>query len=177
MAQNILEWLKYFPDGTKMVVWAHNGHIAKDYVDAVSFPSMGSYLKEALGNDYYAIGFDFYEGKFQSNNIDLENSPGWEEMEVRPAPEGNLSAFFVKAGLGNSILHISGSNQSAIIKEWLNERVISTYSMGSQFSSNWQPSSYIAPMKIHNAYDCVIFISESNRAVPVKRMNIERYEF
>ncbi len=177
MAQNILEWLKYFPDGTKMVVWAHNGHVAKDYVDAVSFPSMGSYLKEALGNDYYAIGFDFYEGKFQSNNIDLENSPGWEEMEVGPAPEGNLSAFFVKAGLGNSILDISGSDQSAIIKEWLNERVISTYSMGSQFSANWPPSSYIVPTKLRNAFDCVIFIRESSRAVPLKRINIERYEF
>lgn len=177
MAQNILTWLTYFPKGTKMVVWAHNGHIAKDFLDAVSVPSMGGYLKEVLKDEYYAIGFDFYKGRFQSNDVDLKDSPGWEEQEVGEAPTGNLSSYFVQAGLDNSFLDLSVTNQNQNIKHWLNEKVIGTYSMGSQFSKKWPLVSFISPMKIHRAFDGVIFIKESNRAVPIKSLKINNYNF
>ncbi len=177
MAQNILTWLAYFPKGTKMVVWAHNGHIAKDFLDGFSVPSMGNYLKEVLKDEYYAIGFDFYKGRFQSNDVDLKDSPGWEEQEVGEAPKGNLSSYFVQAGLDNSFLDFSVTNQNKNVKDWLNEKVIGTYSMGSQFSKKWPPATYISPMKIHRAFDGVIFIKESNRAVPVKWLTINNYQF
>ena len=177
MAQNILTWLAYFPKETKMMVWAHNGHIAKDFLDATSVPSMGSYLKETLKDEYYAIGFDFYKGSFQSDDIDLKNSPGWENEEVGEAPEGNLSSYFVKAGLGNSFLDFSLTNQNDNIKKWLNDKIIGTYSMGSQFSKTWSSRQYIARMKINHAFDGVIFINESNSAVPLKWLTINNYKF
>ena len=177
MAQNILTWLSYFPKGTKIMIWAHNGHIAKDFLDAVAVPSMGSYLKEALKDEYYAIGFDFYKGSFLSNDIDLPNSVGWEKEAVGEAPEGNLSSYFVKAGLGNSFLDFSLTNQNDNIKQWLNDKIIGTYSMGSQFSKTWSSQQYIAPMKIHHAFDGVFFVKESNSAVPVKWLAINNYKF
>ena len=177
MAQNILTWLAYFPKGIKMMIWAHNGHIAKDFLDAVSVPSMGSYLKEALKDEYYAVGFDFYKGSFQSNDIDLKDSPGWEKQEVGEAPEANLSSYFVKAGLGNSFLDFSLTHQNENIRQWLNDKPIGTYSMGSQFSKTWSSANYISPMKLHHAFDGVIFIKQSNSAVPVKRMSINNFNF
>ena len=177
MSQNVLAWLAYFPKETKMMIWAHNGHIAKDYLDAVSVPSMGSYLHKVLKDDYYAIGFDFYKGKFRSNDIDLPNSPGWESNEVGDAPEGNLSSYFVEAGLGNSFLDFSCTKQNDNIKRWLTKEDIGTYSMGSQFSKKWKPSRYISPMKIYNAFDGVIFIKESHCAVPIKSFSIDTYKF
>jgi erythromycin esterase len=177
MAQNILAWLNYFPKGTKMMVWAHNWHIAKEYLDGVSVPSMGSYLKKELKDEYYAIGFDFYYGKFQSNDPDLKNSPGWEEQEVGNAPTGNLSSYFVQAGLGNSFLDLTLTQKNMNIENWLTKKEIGTYSMGSQFSKKWPASNYIVPMKLSDAFDGVIFIKQSNRAVPVKRMTINNYNF
>ncbi len=175
MAQNIISWLRYFPPGTKMMVWAHNGHVAKNYLDALVVPSMGSHLKKELKDEYYSIGFDFYKGKFQSNDIDLPGSPGWEEHEIGAAPKGNLSAFFVQAGLGNSFLDLTSANKN--IRDWLNENRVGTYSMGSQFSKKWTSASYIASMKLMNAFDGVIFIKESTRAVPVKNLIVNRYSF
>lgn len=177
MAQNVLAWLSYFPKGTKMILWAHNGHIAKDFLDAVSMPSMGSYLKALLKDDYYAIGFDFYKGKFQSNDIDLKNAPGWEELEVGEAPEGYLGSYFVKAGLGNSFLDFSRTVQNGNIRQWLNEKVIGTYSMGSRFSKKWSIDEYTSSIKLNQAFDGVIFIKESTRAVPLKSFKTNIYEF
>lgn len=177
MAQNILSWLAFFPKGTKMVVWAHNGHIAKDFLDGVSYPSMGSYLKEILQAEYYAIGFDFYQGKFQSNDIDLKDSPGWEEHEVKEAPKGNLSYYFVQAGLNDSFIDFTLTTKSRTINKWINEKEIGTYSIGSQFSKNWPSTNYIAPTRLYKAFDGMIFIKESNRAVPVKQLSINNYKF
>ncbi len=177
MAQNILCWLTYFPPGTKMMVWAHNGHIEKDYLDATTTPSMGSYLANQLKEDYYAIGFDFYKGKFQSNDPNLKDSPGWEEQEIGEAPEGNLSSYFVRAGLGNSFLDFSMTTKNKNIDTWLNEKQVGTYSMGSQFSKDWPSTNYIAPMKLGKAFDGMIFIKESTRAVPVPWMEIKNYNF
>lgn len=176
MAQNILSWLTFFPKGTKMVVWAHNGHIAKVFLNGVS-SSMGSYLKELLKDDYYAIGFDFYKGRFQSNDIDSKYSSGWVEHEVKEAPKGNLSYYFVQAGLKDSFIDFTLTTQSMTIKKWINEKKIGMYNIGSQFSKNWSPTNYIVPTKLNKAFDGVFFIKESNRAIPVKEIWINKYEF
>jgi erythromycin esterase-like protein len=130
-----------------------------------------------LGDDYYAIGFDFYQGTFQANDIDLKDSPGWEEHEVKAAPHGNLSSYFVQAGLDDSFVDFTLTTKSNIISDWLTNKKIPLYSIGSQFSKNWPAISYIAPTRLYNAFDGVIFIKESNRAVPIERLSINIYKF
>ncbi len=177
MAQNILMWLAYFPQDTKMVVWGHNGHIAKDFLDGKTYPSMGSHLRSALADRYYAVGFDLYAGRFRSKNTDLKNSPDWEDNELKEAPEGNLSYYFVQAGLPDSFVDFTKTSRTPVVNEWLNEREIGVYSLGSRFSSSWPVSEYVTPTKLNRAFDGMVFIKKSSSAIPVERMKIDQYKF
>jgi erythromycin esterase len=49
--------------GTRMILWAHKGHIADEPA------SMGQLLRRELGKDYLAIGFAFNQGAFQAGAL------------------------------------------------------------------------------------------------------------
>jgi len=55
----------------RVIVWAHNGHIAKGtYGDGV--PALGSRLRDRYGDDYYALALLFGKGTFlarRSHNL------------------------------------------------------------------------------------------------------------
>lgn len=59
MARN-LEWAAARYADAKIALWAHNGHV--DTIQELSYRSMGSYLREAFGTKYYAIGQTFGSG-------------------------------------------------------------------------------------------------------------------
>lgn len=48
-----------FP-GIKTVIWAHNFHIEEDAATSFGYPSMGTYLAEALGDHYITLGLIGY---------------------------------------------------------------------------------------------------------------------
>lgn len=56
MADNLL-WLRgQYPD-SRIVLWAHNGHISK------ADDRLGRWLQDRLGADYVNFGFTFYRGR------------------------------------------------------------------------------------------------------------------
>lgn len=57
MADNLL-WIKEHNPNSKLVIWAHNGHIMK------TNQMMGYHLAKKLGGDYATFGFTFYDGNF-----------------------------------------------------------------------------------------------------------------
>ncbi|GAB3897995.1 hypothetical protein GCM10028803_16840 [Larkinella knui] len=169
MAENIFYWHTKLPKGTKMVIWAHNNHIAKDYLFETS-PSMGSHLKSRYGDRYYAFGFTFYEGKFQSNDVDLTDSPGWEEHTVAPAPVGNLGRFFEQTGQTQCYVDWRRAQADSVVTSWLSKREVDLYSMGSMFSKKWLPAQYTTTRILAQAFDGMIFIRTSSRARPLAMM-------
>lgn len=83
MAANV----EYFADvahpGEKLVLWAHNGHVAAD-----TSMRQGSYLRHRFGDDMVIFGFAFDRGGFTSNGpaglgpqlIDYSIDQGWERF-------------------------------------------------------------------------------------------------
>ena len=65
MAENIFHIMESLPDDAKIVVWAHNAHIAADD----SWKSMGKRLKERYGDQYFPFALTFTRGTFQSRLI------------------------------------------------------------------------------------------------------------
>ncbi len=61
MAYNVLKIHEI--EQNKMFIWAHNGHIGKEYS---KIPIMGTYIKGVLNEKYYAIGFAFDHGNFMA---------------------------------------------------------------------------------------------------------------
>ncbi len=172
MAENILSCLAASP-GNKLFIWAHNGHVANDYVNGISYPSMGSYVKSVLKEEYYAVGFDFYNGNFRADDPDLKNSPGWEKQDIEDAPSGNLANYFVMAGETNGLIDFTQTVKNKIVEKWLHDKYVGMYSIGSQFSKKWSQDRYISHVRLYNSFDAVIFIKESHATTPLP-MTIKR---
>jgi erythromycin esterase len=70
MAENV-NWLLNFEGAdSKIILWAHNGHIQKIKYDLKrrDHYRMGMELKKRFGGQYYAVGFDFDKGSFSAVN-------------------------------------------------------------------------------------------------------------
>lgn len=71
MANNVLYYKEKYPH-EKMILWAATYHAAKDLTKVRiktprDFKSMGAFLKESLGSNYYVIGFVAKQGKSGSD--------------------------------------------------------------------------------------------------------------
>jgi erythromycin esterase len=60
MAENAAWILDQAGPESKIVLWAHNGHV----MDAA--PAMGGYLREVYGADMVVVGFSFHDGQFNA---------------------------------------------------------------------------------------------------------------
>jgi erythromycin esterase len=92
MAQNI-KWILDQNPKAKIVLWAHNGHVAKNF--GWGYKTMGSSLREMFGEQMVVFGFAFNQGSFQA----IERGKGLHDFTVAPAPAGSLDATLAATGI------------------------------------------------------------------------------
>ena len=66
-----LQWIVEFEADVVMIKYSstgHNGHIEKTSASLAGYKSMGNYLDELYGDEYFAIGTDFISSEFQAKN-------------------------------------------------------------------------------------------------------------
>lgn len=161
MAENIEYLFNRWKPGAKMVVWAHNGHIFRGSPFA-----MGTYLDQVFGDAYYALGFVFSEGGFQAINGDRESSrKGLVDFTLKPAPEGYLSWYFKKAGIGDCVIDFRSVSGDGVVGEWL-KAAIPMRSLGSMYSEKWELKNFSRPTVLADYYDGMVFIDTTTRARP-----------
>jgi erythromycin esterase len=86
MAENVAWWNRV--TGGKVVVGAHNGHIAYESSSAQYPKAQGAFLREHLGKRYVTIGLSFDRGSF--NAVDIDNpEAGIRKFTIGSAPAGN----------------------------------------------------------------------------------------
>lgn len=61
--RNLLWALDELGDSSQIILWAHNGHVAKESV-LFGYDILGHYLSSWFGEQYYSIGFTFNQGEF-----------------------------------------------------------------------------------------------------------------
>ncbi len=93
MAENVAWMLEQAGPKSKIVLWAHNSHIAFEMPE---FINMGSQLQAKYHTDYLTMGFVFAAGSFQANGGDA--SPALQVFDLGPAPVTDVSAAFTRAG-------------------------------------------------------------------------------
>jgi erythromycin esterase len=165
MAANI-EWiLETEPPGTRVVAWAHNGHVARSSQSGME--PMGMSLDHSLGEDYVVFGFVFNRGAFQA--IDWtkgQGKPGGlRKHTVGPAPEENIGAAFARTGLPIFALDLRRREGHEPLPKWFDAphpmREIGAVFLGEETMSR--------PVKLTGVYDAVLFVDETTRAQPVRR--------
>ena len=95
MSDNLAYILEHERPGTKAVVWAHNAHVSKapegrSPGGTSPGPYMGYHLKQRLGDRYYVMGFEFYQGAYQTRVFPEKGPPAdLKEGVLPPAPAGS----------------------------------------------------------------------------------------
>src|SRR5665213_2011650 len=90
MAENVKWILDREPSGTKMMLWAHNGHVAAAAPpDAPADIPMGGHLRQIFGDEMVSCGFAFGQGSFRA--VDMPTGQ-INTFTVSPAPRGSFDA-------------------------------------------------------------------------------------
>ncbi|WP_208589663.1 erythromycin esterase family protein [Gracilibacillus suaedae] len=163
LAEN-LEWIVKFEQARghdKVLVSGHNGHIEKTSASPAGYESMGSYLDEKYGSQYYAIGTDFITSEFQSKKGNSK------ERDVYKITNHNeLVDAFSDINQNMFYVDFEEASQSEALQSILsNEQQMAN--IGDQFSFWYKFASrfYTIKMTPIEAYDGIIIVKE---AVPTE---------
>jgi erythromycin esterase len=158
MAQNIMSLLNDEKEGAKVIVWAHNAHIEKLHYSG--FGSMGYYLSQYLKQQYYAVGFEFFSGSFQSRNVDIKNSSSlnWNIINLDEPPTESLPWYFDKTGKINLFIDFRFTKPTNIV---LFSKPFKMHSLGSSYSPKYWKALYDDNLE---NFDGMIYIKNSNAA-------------
>lgn len=114
MAENILWMLENAGPDAKMVVSAHNGHVAfsPDLLQGdqgeIEMVWMGVHLREVLGEDLVVMGFGFASGSFRAIGISEStgNYLGYAEYSISSPIRNSYESLFASVGLPRFILDL-----------------------------------------------------------------------
>ncbi len=147
MAENA-EWIfRQAPPGSKMMLWAHDGHIQKQ----AGF--MGSYVNDVHGSDYVAIAQLFYEGQYNAR-VDNGQSlvPPVMLNTADPSEPGSVEYAFHASGAPRLMLDLRKASPAKPESAWLlgglQFRSIGAFSKANSFTVSWS---------FAHDYDAVIF--------------------
>lgn len=122
MAHTLLDELARSGDDAKVVLWAHDAHVAKGplrYMGSTAL-GMGGVLAASLGPKYYAFGFLFGSGSFAALARGADQRWTFQSYEV-PETFGTLESSFRSARLGDVIVDMRHAPQTDEQKAWLSQ--------------------------------------------------------
>ena len=153
MARNV-EWiLDQAPEGSKIVLWAHNGHVNK-------VPGLlGANLARRFGSDMLVVGFAFAEGHYTA----VSPSGLRRDNEALPPPPGTVDAYLRSARIPRFLVDLRNIPGKAPSATWLkNERPFrSIGSLATRCAFD--------PAVVAEEYDALIWIERTNPSVLLPR--------
>ncbi len=162
MAENV-RWLAEREPGARMMLWAHNGHVARGGSGMAG--SMGSHLARMFGSAMVVFGFAFNQGSFQAMGMSGgKPAGGLRPFTVPPAPPGSLDATLAATGTPLLALDVRGAPVDGTVGEWLHMRHGSR-SVGAVFDET-APASFFLPTDLPSTFDVVLFVAQTTRARP-----------
>jgi erythromycin esterase len=165
MGHNALELIGN-PTASKVIVWAHNVHVAAQYADGRA--NLGSVLRGALGDAYYALGFEFESGRVQVRTSTAQGAGGpLGEIEVAPAPAQSLPWYLAQSNAADLFVDFRGP-RPPVVEGWLSQAVEAHFIWWAH-----KPDQARTVREPAGRYDGLVFIRTSSPARPTKNA-IER---
>jgi erythromycin esterase-like protein len=145
MAANAQWILSQQPEGSKMVIWAHNGHVAR------SPGAMGSYLGQQYGDDYRVLGFAFHDGQYNA-----VGPQGLIPYNAVPSFPGSAEYIMHKAEIAPFVLDLRNASLDDGGSSWLKTQIMSR-SIGAV-----PVDGFFVTTTLTRNYDALIFFEHSN---------------
>lgn len=157
MARNV-EWLlkEAYPN-EKIVLWAHNGHVAT--ARSTNDGPMGGWLRESLGTKMYVLGFAIHTGSVRASTREGGRRIGLAESRIPPAEAGTGTATLSAAG--QPLFFLDLRNLTGALGKWLSERHLYR-----DFGATWdrdRPQSMLV-YEIGKSYDGLIYLEDTHAA-------------
>lgn len=161
----------------KVVLWGHNGHVAKSRTPGGVRP-LGGYLRERYGDAYYALGLLFGSGSFRAHRI----WPGpWsgvggltgrvpEGNSVGAAPATTVEAHLAAATPEDHLLDLRpavAEDAPRAVREWA-DATHGTRTFGA-LVTRWFYRRDLTPVRLSDEYDGLGYVAVSTDSRPVPR--------
>jgi erythromycin esterase-like protein len=150
MASNI-KWIADHNPGAKMVIWAHDGHVAAGGLPA---PTMGSALRTMFGQQMVVFGFAFNQGSFQA--IAQGGAGGLKNHTVPPARPDTLDSVLAASAIPLFALDLR--NAPAWFGEPHGSRQI-----GALYPDG-EPYALVADIAASKLFDALLFVERTTPA-------------
>ena len=160
MAENI-KWILDQSPNEKIVLWAHNGHVAAGGFAGSGFEPMGSTLRKLYGSEMVVFGFAFNQGAFQAMGRPI----GLSTFTVAPAPAGSLDATLAAARIPAFALdwrRAPVAGRGVVVGPWINEQKKTRW-VGSTYFEN-APDNFWVELRSREAFDVTLFIDMTTAA-------------
>jgi erythromycin esterase-like protein len=151
MAENV-EWIADQNSAAKIVLWAHNGHVAY----TAQYGPMGGYLHKKFGNQLVTFGFAFNEGSFRA----IEKGKSLRDFKVGPAPEDSLDHALASTGFSLFALDLRQLPPRGPVARWF-AKPRASRSIGAVYGGG-QPASWsVATLRWPDAFDVILFVENT----------------
>ena len=173
MAANV-KWILDQSPTAKIVLWAHNGHVARALPHGW-FRPMGSFLSEIYEDQMVVFGFAFNQGSFQA----IRTGGTLQDFTVEPAAAGSLDATLAATGIPIFALDVRPPAFLSQLSFWLGQPHLTRY-IGAVYSEE-SASDYFVNMTVRDCYDAVLFVEKTTAArknmifVPVPHEDGQEY--
>ena len=156
MAENVKWLLEKENAGSKVMLWAHNQHVAADA--SLGFEPMGAHLRQMFPDEMVIFGFAFYEGSFRA----LEWGNGLKEFTVGPATVGSLDSTLAKTDLPLFAVDLRRAPKEGPVADWLavKQRM---RQIGAVFSDE-TAHFFEQPIGVATSYDVILFVEKTSAA-------------
>jgi erythromycin esterase-like protein len=149
MARNVKWVLDTAPEGTRVVLWAHNGHVGR--IEQGAYRAMGAYLDDWYGNDHVVMGFTLNRGEYTA----IKQGTGLGPHPLAPPAPGSYEHVFARAGLPRFIADLrtakAGDPSSGWLRAPMSLRSIGAVAAEQQFH----------PATLAEMFDLVVFLDET----------------
>jgi len=162
MAENV-DWIKTsLGESSKVLVWAHNGHVNKQLKTYFNKPIkvLGTNLKDKYGDAFYTIGTKFNEGSFSAVGEDMLSKP----YSVKPYKTAYLAKALSAQNEAVFLFDYKAANNEAITK--IINKEYDTYLVGATYRG--YESEVIVPINYILEYDSFIFINRVTAYTPIQ---------
>jgi len=159
MAANVKWILDHEPPGTKIMLWAHNGHVS-------TAPwAMGSLLRRLYRQEMVVCGFSFSEGSFRARGVPKRHH--FRYFSVGPPPANTVDSALAATGLGLFAIDLRGAPETGVVREWLH--ALHPMRMVGSVYNELAPGAYFPAIR-PDGFDVIFFVNVTSPA----RENPER---
>ena len=161
MAQNAIYLIDKVKPNAKFIFWAYNGHLSKS---DTTWRNIGYYLNERLGEKYYALGLECYQGTFQSRVLQPDSFWGELKPDTIAAIEKSITWYFAQTRKGNLYVDYRMAQSDPIVNKWLE----TPQKIGMGFWINRGSKANQDSLKLKGNFDGTLFIERSTPSHPTK---------